>query len=110
MIIKRREGQDDVPYFSTRSEALVAATKVREAAKSKRPWTRWQRLTGTDGVVRWGIMVEEHRGLFAVSVIMSGQDCGIAERLVPCDGGAVEVVDACLRSRQADVDAGLGWD
>jgi hypothetical protein len=110
MIIKRREGQDDVPYFSTRSEALVAATKVKTAAKAKRPWTQWRRLTGTDGVVRWGVMVEEHRGLFAVSVIMSGTDCGVAERLIPCEGSPIEAVDSCLRSRQADVDAGLIWD
>jgi len=110
MIIKRREGWDDVPYFSTRSEAQAAAEKVKAAIKAKRLWTRWQRTLGTDGVVRWGVQVQEHRSLWAVSVIMSGADCGIADRLVPCDGGVEEVVADCLRSRQADVDAGLGWD
>jgi hypothetical protein len=110
MIIRRKEGDDSVPYFSTRSEAKRAADEVREAVKDRLPWTQWGRLMGTDGVVRWGVVVEERSGLFAVSVIMSGQDCGIAERSVPCDGGADEVVESCLRSRKADQDAGFGWE
>jgi hypothetical protein len=110
MIIKRREGSEDVSYFSTRSEAQKAARDVKAAIKAKRPWTEWKRSLGTDGVTRWSVITEEHGGLWVVSVIMSGTDCGVAERLVPCDGTSIEVVESCLLSRQADVDAGLIWD
>lgn len=110
MVIMRREGDDSVPYFSTRSEAKLAADGVREAVKARLPWTQWGRLMGTDGVVRWGVVVEDCGGLFAVSVVMSGKDCGIAERSVPCDGSADEVVESCLRARKADQDAGFGWE
>jgi hypothetical protein len=109
MIIKRKEGSEDVLYFSTKSEAHKAAREVKVAIKAKRPWTKWKRFLGTDGVMRWGIMVKGYDGLFAVSVIMSGSDCGIADRLIPCDGSVDEVVKSCLLSRKADVDAGVIW-
>lgn len=107
MIIMRKEG---VPYFSTRSEATKAAQEVKVAIKVKRPWTEWKGLSGTDGVARWHVITQNDDGLWMVSVIMSGTDCGVAERLVPCDGTSIEVVESCLLSRQADVDAGLIWD
>lgn len=109
MIIKRREGSEDVPYFSTRSEAQKAARDVKAAIKAKRPWTEWKRFLGTDGVTRWSVITEETGDLWVVSVIMSGSDCGVVERLIPCDGSPIEVAESCLLSRKADVDAGMIW-